>query len=118
HQSNPMHPILTVETDASTKIIRQDYGPGNTKIDEKFHQMINEWNEENPSTINLLSINIYDLYDLLNSGAKLPEEQILSVINSDNIHKKIQIAKYYKHLNENAATLLMQDDNVGIKVAL
>ena len=40
--NNPYVPIITVETDGSTKMVRQDYGPDNSKIDEKYHEMVRE----------------------------------------------------------------------------
>jgi len=43
---NMYQPILTIETDMSGAIVRQDYGKRNSKIDKKYHDMVTEWSSK------------------------------------------------------------------------
>ncbi len=74
----PEDPILTIETDPSAAIIRQDYGPNNSKIDNKFHKMIEEWNQKSAIEIDLSKLSIVDLSKLTN---KCKEPELLEKIS-------------------------------------
>lgn len=67
HNSDPYKPILTIETDPSGMVIRQDYGRKNSRVDEKFHQMVSEWNENYTSgkEIDFGTLNGDDIYRLI-----------------------------------------------------
>lgn len=60
--NNIYSPILTIETDMSGAIVRQDYGPGNSKIDQRFHDMVSEWESQNTADIYQLDSNALAQY--------------------------------------------------------
>ena len=71
NQSDPMQPILTIETDPTGSVIRQDYGPSNSKVDKKFHEMVDEWNQKSLSEsggIDLSKLTSRDIRKLVNKS--------------------------------------------------
>lgn len=84
HIQNIYQPILTVETDASGAIIRQDYGFHNRRIEEKFHEMINEWSENNFKNIDLSKLTRWDRDQLARKARQINTQKLLmQLINTD-----------------------------------
>lgn len=102
----PNDPILTIETDPSSAIIRQDYGPSNSKIDDKFHKMVEEWNQKSSSEIDLTKLSDVDLARLTNK-CKDPEqlEKILDFIIKERPNQKSTIVSVADNKNTSSPTL-------------
>lgn len=84
HVASPMEPILTIETDSSMKVLRQDYGPNNQKVDKKFHDMVNEWNLGHLESLDPSTLSAEDLMELIYQSKHLPRKVIDHILYSVN----------------------------------
>jgi Asp-tRNA(Asn)/Glu-tRNA(Gln) amidotransferase C subunit len=99
-------PILTIETDMSGAIVRQDYGADNSKSDQKYHDMVSEWKGTNKVDMSKLSNE--DKYQIINNN---PSMEILRQLSEDS-HMGIRHAVAEKeNLDYNILLKLSQDPN-------
>lgn len=81
--NNPYNPIITVETDPSVSVIRQDYGPGNSKIDKKYHDMVQEAFFKEITGEDLNKMPAKDRFNLAENPNTPPE--LLVNLSKDNV---------------------------------
>ncbi len=137
--NNIYQPILTIETDMSGAIVRQDYGPKNSRIEKKYHDMVTEWSSQNASDISKL-----DIHDKIKLAKSSKNQNILAELAKDdnryvregvaqnsNTNEKtleeLALAKnsddYLKSLltrnpntNERTLELLVQNESINLKI--
>lgn len=82
HNSDPYKPILTIETDPTGLIVRQDYGPRNSRLDKKFHNMVSEWNENYTSLddVSAESLLMMPSSDLLKISKKITDSNVIDAL--------------------------------------
>ena len=97
-------PILTIETDMSGAIVRQDYGAGNSRIDKKYHDMVTEWSAGNVLDIKHLSKE--DKYKLIERGG---EDVLAQLANDEDVNIRFQVATTTKN-QETLAQLANEED--------
>jgi hypothetical protein len=137
--SDVYKPILTIETDMSGSIVRQDYGPRNQKMGQKYHDMVTEWSSKNAlSDEDLLKLSTSDKIKLI---LKTDNENLLSQLAGDeDVDIRIEVAKKtnnealleklsgdkdlfvraivtYKTNNENLLEQLASDENKHVRDA-
>lgn len=110
NNSDPMAPILTIETDPSGLIVRQDYGPDNTKVDKKYHDMVDEWNRTQASYDNIDVSNIENK-DLEKVAEKTENPNILQKILELDVNRYITylipICIENKHISDKSLLYIM-----------
>lgn len=119
HVSSPLEPILTIETNPNMKVVRQDYGPNNSKVDKKFHDMVNEWNAENLGDVDPSTLSIDDLTELVYQSKALPRkviEYILTSLYDDDIVRVL--ASRCKNLLPEDFMALSNHPDPGIRIAV
>ena len=88
NSNNIFYPILTIETDMSGIIVRQDYGPKNKKIEQKYHDMVSEWTSKNSG--NISKMNSQDLLILArNPNTSVEILQQLAGDKSPNVRARV-----------------------------
>ena len=75
NRSDKDNPILTIETDMSGGVVRQDYGDNNKKLETKYHDMVTEWSSKNK--VNFEYLNASDKAIFI---SKITDATILSEI--------------------------------------
>lgn len=86
-RDNIYEPILTIETDITGSIVRQDMGPGNTKINRKYHAMVDEWS---------LGLDI----DSATLNKMLPHERDIIIERRLSALRRLPANELKKHIND------------------
>ena len=102
-------PILTIETDMSGAIVRQDYGAGNSRIDKKYHDMVTEW-----STGNVLDVKTLSNQDKYRLIFEKGDENILATLAGD-AHASVRRAVAEKTTDENILATLAGDEDSYVR---
>lgn len=114
HVNSPMSPILTIETDSSMRIIRQDYGPSNKKVDQKFHDMVSEWNADKLKDLDPATLSEDDLRELLYQRKPLARKIIDFIFDSADAEKLELMANYCPNLTFEDFTRLSNSKNIEV----
>lgn len=107
-------PILTIEADMSGVIVRQDYGKSNSKQDKRFHDMVNEWIENNEIDYSKLS-NI-DVFSLLSKNKNVNSTILHILAQNENYNDGIYaFIANYPNTSSKTLDLLGTKKSEGIK---
>ncbi len=69
----PLEPLITIETDPSGNVVRQDYGYKNAKATKEQKALVDEWIGTNTEEIDFSKLSRSDKINLVNKGKYLEE---------------------------------------------